>query len=128
MARIAGVTIPTDKQIQHSLRYVFGVGHQTALQILERTEIDPTTRVKDLTEGELTRIRDDISEHLTVEGELQRVVAGNIKRLKDIKAYRGQRHTAGLPSRGQRTKTNARTRRGRRVAVGGTAKKVASKT
>ena len=128
MARIAGVTIPTEKQIQYSLRYVYGVGHHTALEILDRTNIDPTVRVKDLTEAELSRIRDDIAEHYTVEGELQRVVATNIKRLKDIKSYRGSRHQASLPSRGQRTKTNARSRRGRKVTVGGTAKKVASKT
>ena len=128
MARIAGITIPTEKQIQHSLRYVYGIGHKSALDILERCNIDPTVRVKDLTEDELGRIRDDISEHFTVEGELQRVVATNIKRLKDIKAYRGMRHAMNLPSRGQRTKTNARTRRGKKLTVGGTAKKVASKT
>lgn len=128
MARIAGVTIPTEKQVQHSLRYVYGVGHHTALEILERCNIDPTVRVKDLTEDELGRIRDDIAEHLTVEGELQRVVATNIKRLKDIKSYRGGRHAASLPARGQRTRTNARSRRGKKVTVGGTAKKVASKT
>jgi small subunit ribosomal protein S13 len=85
-------------------------------------------RAKDLTDAEISRIQDYINEQLTVEGELQRVVAANIKRLKDIKAYRGTRHSASLPSRGQRTKTNARTRRGRKVTVGGTAKKVASKT
>ncbi len=128
MARIAGVTIPTEKQVQHSLRYVYGVGHKTALEILDRCSIEPTVRVKDLTEAELSRIRDDISEHYTVEGELQRIVATNIKRLKDIKSYRGSRHQASLPSRGQRTKTNARSRRGRKITVGGTAKKVASKT
>ncbi len=128
MARIAGVTIPTDKQVQYALRYVYGVGHKTALEILDRCGIDPTVRVKDMTEAELAKIRDDISEHLTVEGELQRIVATNIKRLKDVKAYRGLRHTMGLPSRGQRTKTNARTRRGKKTTVGGTAKKVASKT
>jgi small subunit ribosomal protein S13 len=128
MARIAGITIPTEKQIQHSLRYVYGVGHKSALDILSRCNIDPTVRVKDLTEDELARIRDDISENFTVEGELQRVVATNIKRLKDIKSYRGLRHQMNLPSRGQRTKTNARTRRGKKLTVGGTAKKVASKT
>ena len=90
--------------------------------------MDPTTRVKNLTEGELSRIRDYIAENLTVEGELQRIVTGNIKRLKEIKAYRGIRHSLSLPSRGQRTKTNARTRRGKKVTVGGTAKKAPSKT
>jgi small subunit ribosomal protein S13 len=95
---------------------------------LETTKIDPTTRVKDLTETELTKIRDEINANYTVEGELQRVVTANIKRLKDINAYRGLRHKASLPSRGQRTRTNARTRRGKKVTVGGTKKKVASKT
>ncbi len=128
MARIAGVTIPTEKQIQHSLRYVFGLGHKSALDILSRCNIEPTVRVKDLTEDELGRIRDDIAENFTVEGELQRIVATNVKRLKEIKAYRGIRHQMNLPSRGQRTKTNARTRRGKKTTVGGTAKKVASKT
>lgn len=128
MARIAGVTIPTDKQVQHSLRYVFGIGHKSSLDILDRCKIEPTVRVRDLTEDELSRIREDIAENFTVEGELQRVVATNIKRLKDIKAYRGSRHQMHLPSRGQRTKTNARTRRGKKLTVGGTAKKVASKT
>lgn len=128
MARIAGVTIPTDKQVQHSLRYIYGVGHKTAVEILKRSDVEPTTRVKDLTEAELTRIRDEISSSLTVEGELQRIVSGNIKRLKDIKSYRGQRHSSNLPSRGQNTRTNARTRRGKKIAVGGTAKKAPSKT
>lgn len=128
MARIAGVTIPTDKQVQHSLRYIYGVGQKTAVEILKRSDVEPTTRVKDLTEAELTRIRDEISSSLTVEGELQRIVSGNIKRLKDIKSYRGQRHSSNLPSRGQNTRTNARTRRGKKIAVGGTAKKAPSKT
>ncbi len=128
MARIAGVTVPTEKQVQISLTYVFGIGPTTAKKILETCKIDPTTRVKDLTEAELTKIRDEISARYTVEGELQRVVAANIKRLKDINSYRGLRHKAGLPSRGQRTRTNARTRRGKKVTVGGTKKKVASKT
>lgn len=128
MARIAGVTIPTDKQIQIALTYVYGVGPKFAASILDATKVDPTTRVKDLSENELQKIRDEITAHYTVEGELQRVVTGNIKRLKDIKAYRGLRHSSNLPSRGQRTRTNARTRRGKKVTVGGTKKKVASKT
>ncbi len=128
MARIAGVTVPTEKQVQISLTYVYGVGPTTARKILEICKIDPTTRVKDLTEAELTKIRDEITANYTVEGELQRVVAANIKRLKDINSYRGLRHKASLPSRGQRTRTNARTRRGKKVTVGGTKKKVASKT
>jgi small subunit ribosomal protein S13 len=95
---------------------------------LEAAKVERTVRTKDLTDTEVARIQDYINETYTVEGELQRIVNGNIKRLKDIKSYRGLRHAASLPSRGQRTKTNARTRRGRKVTVGGTAKKVASKT
>lgn len=128
MARIAGVTIPSDKQVQIALTYIYGVGPHIAGLILQATKIDPTVRVKDLTEAELQRIRDEITTHYTVEGELQRVVTTNIKRLKEIKAYRGLRHTANLPAHGQRTRTNARTRRGKKTTVGGTKKKVASKT
>lgn len=127
MARIAGVTIPTEKQVQISLTYIFGIGPVFASRILEATNIEPTTRVKDLSEGELARLRDEISNY-TVEGDLQRVVGGNIKRLKDINSYRGLRHKAGLPSHGQRTRTNARTRRGKKTTVGGTKKKAPSKT
>jgi small subunit ribosomal protein S13 len=128
MARIAGVTVPTEKQVQIALTYIYGIGPATARQILTTCKIDPTTRVKDLSEADLTKIRDEISAHHTVEGELQRIVGANIKRLKDIKSYRGLRHAAGLPSRGQRTRTNARTRRGKKVTVGGTKKKAPSKT
>ncbi|HWZ65287.1 MAG TPA: 30S ribosomal protein S13 [Patescibacteria group bacterium] len=128
MARIAGVVIPTDKQVQISLTYIYGIGPNFAGRILEACNITPTTRVKDLTEAELAKIREEITENYTVEGELQRVVANNIKRLKDINAYRGLRHKASLPSRGQRTRTNARTRRGKKVTVSGTKKKTASKT
>lgn len=128
MARISGVTIPTEKQVQVSLTYVYGIGPVFAARILEATKIDPTTRVKDLTEAELTRLREEIDQNYTVEGDLQRVVTNNIKRLKDINAYRGLRHKNSLPSRGQRTRTNARTRRGKKTTVGGTKKKVASKT
>lgn len=128
MARISGVTIPTDKQVQIALTYVYGVGPKTAADILTAAKVEPTVRVKDLTDAEISRIQDFINEKYTVEGELQRIVAGNIKRLKDINAYRGLRHKMSLPSRGQRTKTNARTRRGRKSTVGGTAKKVPSKT
>lgn len=128
MARISGVTIPNEKQIWVALTYVHGIGRKTAHDILAAAKVETTVRVKDLTDAEVARIQDIINEKHTVEGELQRIVAGNIKRLKDIKAYRGLRHTANLPSRGQRTKTNARTRRGKKVTVGGTAKKVASKT
>lgn len=128
MARIAGVTVPTEKQVQVSLTYIYGIGPVFAGRILEACGVDPTTRVKDLTEAELTKIRDEITANYTVEGELQRVVTTNIKRLKDINAYRGLRHKNNLPSRGQRTRTNARTRRGKKTTVGGTKKKVASKT
>lgn len=128
MARISGVTIPTEKQVQVSLTYVYGIGPAHAKQILDATKVEPTTRVKDLTEAELDAIRSEIDAHFTVEGDLQRIVTGNIKRLKDIKSYRGVRHGAGLPVRGQRTRTNGRTKRGKRVAVGGTQKKAASKT
>lgn len=128
MARISGVTIPTEKQIWVSLTYVHGIGPKSADDILTEAKVERTVRVKDLTDAEIARIQDVINSKYTVEGELQRIVTGNIKRLKDIKAYRGIRHSQNLPSRGQRTKTNARTRRGKKVTVGGTAKKVASKT
>ena len=128
MARISGVTIPTEKQVQIAMTYVYGIGPKTAQDILKSAKVDPTVRVKSLTDAEIARIQDIINEHYTVEGELQRLVSGNIKRLKDINAYRGLRHKANLPVRGQRTKTNARTRRGKKITVGGTAKKVAAKT
>lgn len=128
MARISGVTIPTEKQVGVALTYVYGIGPKSSADILAAAKVEPTVRVKDLTDAEIGRIQEIINEKYTVEGELQRIVVGNIKRLKDINAYRGLRHKASLPSRGQRTKTNARTRRGKKVTVGGTAKKVASKT
>ena len=128
MARISGVTIPAEKQIWVALTYVYGIGPKTSETILEAAKVERTVRTKDLTDAEIARIQDHINENYTVEGELQRVVSGNIKRLKDIGSYRGLRHKQNLPSRGQRTKTNARTRRGKKVTVGGTAKKVASKT
>ena len=128
MARISGGTIPAEKQIWVSLTYVYGSGPKTSKDILAKAKVEETARVKDLTDAEIARIQDVINNDLIVEGELQRIVSGNIKRLKDIKAYRGGRHAASLPSRGQRTKADARTRRGRKVTVGGTAKKVAAKT
>lgn len=128
MARISGVTIPADKQVWVALTYVYGIGPKSSADILAAAKVEPTVRVKNLTDEEIGRIQEVINNKYTVEGELQRIVAGNIKRLKDINAYRGLRHKASLPSRGQRTKTNARTRRGKKVTVGGTAKKVASKT
>ena len=128
MARISGVTIPTEKQVGVALTYVYGIGPKSADDILKVAKVEPTVRVKDLTDAEVGRIQDEINARYTVEGELQRIVSGNIKRLKDINAYRGLRHKANLPVRGQRTKTNARTKRGKKVTVGGTAKKVAAKT
>ena len=128
MARISGVTIPNEKQVQIALTYVYGIGPKFSAEILEKAKVDPTVRVKNLTDAEVSRISDVISNDYTVEGELQRIVTGNIKRLKDINAYRGLRHKSNLPSRGQRTKTNARTRRGKKSTVGGTAKKAPSKT
>ena len=128
MARISGVTIPDGKQVHVALTYVYGIGPKTSETILHNAKVEPTVRVKNLTDAEIGRIQDVINNDYTVEGELQRIVTGNIKRLKDIKAYRGLRHRANLPSRGQRTRTNARTRRGKKVTVGGTAKKAPSKT
>lgn len=128
MARISGVTIPNEKQIHVALTYVYGIGPKFSESILQEAKVERTVRVKDLTDAEIGRISEVIANSYTVEGELQRIVTGNIKRLKDINTYRGMRHKANLPSRGQRTKTNARTRRGKKSTVGGTAKKVASKT
>jgi small subunit ribosomal protein S13 len=128
MARISGVSIPEDKQVQISLTYVYGIGNKTALDILAKAGVEPTARVKDITEAQMTKIREIVDGQYIVEGDLHRVVANNIKRLKDIGSYRGLRHKSNLPSRGQRTRTNARTKRGKKVAVGGTQKKAASKT
>ncbi len=128
MARISGVTIPNEKQIRYALQYVYGIGDKTSLEILDRAQVDLTVRVKNLTDAEISRIQEVINERHIVEGELHRVVTTNIKRLKDVKTYRGDRHSRNLPSRGQRTRTNARTRRGRKLTVGGTAKKAPSKT
>jgi small subunit ribosomal protein S13 len=128
MARIAGVTIPAEKQVQVGLTYIYGIGSHHAAEILATAGVEPTTRVKDLTESEEQRIREAIDANFIVEGDLQRIVTNNIKRLKDVGAYRGLRHKAGLPVHGQRTRTNARTRKGKGVAVGGTQKKAASKT
>ncbi|MDO4902237.1 MAG: 30S ribosomal protein S13 [bacterium] len=128
MARIAGVTIPAEKQVWIALTYIYGIGRTTAKTILAAADIEPTTRVKDLTEAEEQKLREIIDNDYTVEGDLQRLVANNIKRLKDINNYKGMRHKAGLPVNGQRTRTNARTRKGRAIAVGGAQPKAASKT
>jgi small subunit ribosomal protein S13 len=128
MARISGVNIPDNKQVKFALTYIFGIGPQSSMDILTKTGIEPTVRVKDLTDSEIAKLQDIITADYTIEGELQRVITGNIKRLRDINTYRGLRHKANLPSRGQRTQTNARTRRGKKITVGGTAKKAPSKT
>ena len=112
MARIAGVDLPKDKRIEIGLTYVYGIGRTSAKKILEMTGINPDTRVKDLTDEEEAKIRECIDHHFIVEGDLRRSVALDIKRLTEIGCYRGQRHRRGLPVRGQRSKTNARTRQG----------------
>ena len=128
MARIAGTNIPNEKRIEIALTYVQGIGLTSSHKILEKTKINPDTRVKDLTEAELTALRNEIDANYEVEADLARKVMLNIKRLKEIKAYRGLRHNAGLPSRGQRTKTNGRTRRGRKQTQGSGRQKAASKS
>jgi len=128
VARISGVTIPDGKQVWVALTYIYGIGPKLSTNILDSANIEPTVRVKDLTDSEISRLQEVITNNYTVEGELQRIVTGNIKRLKDIGTYRGLRHSANLPSRGQRTRTNARTRRGKKVTVCGTARKAPSKT
>ncbi|MCR5141714.1 MAG: 30S ribosomal protein S13 [Ruminococcus sp.] len=112
MARIAGIDLPKDKRIEIGLTYIYGIGQNTASKILAETGVDPDIRVKDLSEADVAKLRDYIDHNLTVEGDLRREVALNIKRLVEIGCYRGLRHRRGLPVRGQRTKTNARTRKG----------------
>ena len=128
MARISGIVIPAEKQVQIALTYIYGIGPKHSRDILAAAKIETTTRVKDLTEAEEQKLRDIIDNDYVTEGDLGRLVANNIKRLKDVNAYRGLRHKAGLPVRGQRTRTNARTRKGKSVAVGGAQPKAASKT
>jgi small subunit ribosomal protein S13 len=128
MARISGVNIPDAKRIEVALTYVFGIGLKTSQNILAATGINPDTRVKDLTEAEVSKLREQIDKNYHVEGDLQREISLNIKRLKEINSYRGLRHKANLPVRGQRTKTNARTKRGRKVTMGSGRKKSAAKT
>ena len=112
MARVAGADIPNDKRVEIALTYIYGIGLSSSKKILQATTIDPNTRVKDLTEHEITRLRETIEQQYTVEGDLRRELAMNIKRLMDIGSYRGLRHRRGLPVRGQRTRTNSRTRKG----------------
>jgi small subunit ribosomal protein S13 len=125
MARIAGVDLPRDKRIEAALPYIYGIGWSLSREILKKTGINPDTRVRDLTEDEVARLREVIDREYKVEGDLQREVQLNIKRLIEIGCYRGLRHRRGLPVRGQRTKTNARTRKGPRRTVAG--KKKATK-
>ena len=117
MARISGVDLPRDKRIEIGLTYIFGIGRTSATKILEEAKIDPNTRVKDLTEAEEAKLREIIGHSYTVEGDLRRDLAMDIKRLTEIGCYRGIRHRKGLPVRGQRTKTNARTRKGPKRTV-----------
>ena len=119
MARIAGVDLPRDKRVETALTYIFGIGPTRAGEVLEATGVNPNTRVKDLTEAEQTKLRDQVERNYKVEGDLRSEVGQNIKRLMDIGAYRGLRHRKALPVRGQRTRTNARTRKGPRKTVAG---------
>ena len=118
MARIAGVDLPREKRLEIALTYIFGIGRTTSNKILAESGVSPDTRVRDMTEDEMTRLRDYIERNLRVEGDLRRVVQGNIQRLIEIGSYRGMRHRRGLPVRGQRTRTNARTRKGVKRTVG----------
>ncbi|MDX2254433.1 MAG: 30S ribosomal protein S13 [Pseudanabaenaceae cyanobacterium bins.39] len=119
MARIAGVDLPRDKRIEIGLTYIYGIGLTSAKKILVATKINPDTRVKDLTDSEVTTLRQEVESNFQVEGDLRRLEGLSIKRLVDIGCYRGRRHRMGLPVRGQRTRTNARTRRGGRRTVAG---------
>lgn len=118
MARISGVDLPRDKRTEVGLTYIYGIGRSTARKIVRDLEIDPQTKIKDLTEAELTRLREAIDKDYNVEGELRREISLNIKRLMEIGCYRGLRHRRGVPVRGQRTRTNARTRKGPKRTVG----------
>ncbi len=117
MARISGVDLPRDKRIEIALTYIFGIGRKTADDIIAATGINPDTRVKDLTEDDVSKLREYIDHHLKVEGDLRRETAFDIKRLTEIGCYRGVRHRKGLPVRGQRSKTNARTRKGPKKTI-----------
>ncbi|OGS27386.1 MAG: 30S ribosomal protein S13 [Elusimicrobia bacterium RIFOXYB2_FULL_48_7] len=118
MARLAGVDLPKEKRIDVALRYIFGIGKAVADKVLQTVQINPETRVKNLTEEEVGKLSAEISTNYKVEGDLRREISANIKRLVDIGSYRGMRHRRNLPVRGQRTRTNARTRRGKRKTVG----------
>ncbi|HEX5480941.1 MAG TPA: 30S ribosomal protein S13 [Dehalococcoidia bacterium] len=127
MARIAGVDIPREKRVDVSLRYIYGIGPSTAGRIVAQTQVNPATKVRDLTDEEVNRIREVIDKEHTVEGDLRREVRQNVQRLIEINCYRGVRHRRGLPVHGQRTKTNARTKRGARRTVAGKRKAAAKK-
>lgn len=128
MARISGVNIPNDKRIEIALTYIYGIGPKRSKKILDSAKINPDTRAKDISEADLEKIRNTINQSFQVEGDLRMEVSQNIKRLKEIGSYRGGRHTKGLPVRGQRTKTNARTKKGKKVTVGSGRKPSAQKT
>ncbi len=119
MARLIGVDLPRDKRIEIALTYIYGIGLTTSKKVLAETGVDPDIRVKDITEEDLAKLRDYIQDNLKVEGDLHREVSQNVKRLMEIGCYRGLRHRRGLPVRGQRTHTNARTRKGPRKQIGG---------
>jgi small subunit ribosomal protein S13 len=123
MARIAGADIPDDKKVEISLTYIYGIGPTSAKQILQTTQINPDTRVRDLAEHEVAQLRETIEAEYVIEGDLRREIAMNIKRLMDIGSYRGLRHRRGLPIRGQRSRTNSRTRKGPRRTIGRKGKK-----
>lgn len=127
MARIAGVDIPRNKKIEIAITYIFGVGRSNGIEIIKKARVNPDTRVRDLTEEEVGRLREIIDREYRVEGDLRREVQMNIKRLMDIGCYRGLRHRRGMPVRGQRTRTNARTRRGRKGQAIGIKKKLSKK-
>jgi small subunit ribosomal protein S13 len=128
MARILGINLPAKKRIEIGLTYLYGIGQSRSREILKEAGVDPNKRTDDVTEAEANQIRDVIESGYSVEGDLRRDISTNIKRLKEIGSYRGERHKRGLPVRGQTTKTNARTKRGRRVTVGSGRKKSTEKT
>ena len=127
MARIAGVDLPSEKRIEASLPYIYGIGATLTAKILEDCNLDPNKRTKDLTEEDVNKLQREVEKY-KVEGDLRREIQGNIKRLQEIGTYRGVRHSKNLPSRGQRTRTNARTKRGTRITIGTVRKEVVAKT
>ncbi len=128
MARIAGINIPQEKRVEISLTYIYGIGRALSNKILKEAKVSPDTRVSKLTDNEISRIKEIIEKKIQIEGDLKREITSDIKRLKEIGSYRGARHSLKLPVRGQRTRTNARTKRGKKVTVGSGRKKPAEKT